>query len=186
MSQDKFAHRFFLVSLAVFSIAGGLAYVLIHLSRSPVTDTAALVLPPAFWLSTLLLIAGSAALHHSLRLVRVEKQRPFRRFLLIALAAETLFVSVQSYGLWCLLQNQRVSSEASTGVHAFVFVFAVLHALHVTVSLLFLVFVTLRGFANRYDHEYYWGVTVCAFFWHFLGAVWICILGVFAVASKSS
>jgi cytochrome c oxidase subunit III len=47
---------------------------------------------------------------------------------------------------------------------------------------LFLVFVTVQGFADRYDHEYYWGVLVCACFWHALGIVWLAILFVLVIA----
>ena len=57
--------------------------------------------------------------------------------------------------------------------------FAVLHVLHFTVAMMFLVYVMLRSFQDRYDHEYYFGVTVCTWFWHVLGIVWVAILLVF-------
>ena len=50
-------------------------------------------------------------------------------------------------------------------------------------ALLFVVFVTVNGFADRYDHEYYFGVRVCTAFWHILCVVWLAILGVFAIAT---
>ena len=76
-----------------------------------------------------------------------------------------------------------VEPDAAMGAGAFIFVLAALHGLHFTVALLFLAFVTLRAFADRYDHEYYWGVMVCTFFWHGLAWVWLCILAVFACAA---
>ena len=180
-TQGEFAIQFFLVTSAVLCFAGALAYVLIHFGHSA-DGGDRLTFPPAFWISTLLLIVGSASLHRSVQHVRVERQRQFRQCLLIGLFAGTLFVGIQTYGLTCLLRN-LAPSNASTGAGSFVFVFAALHGLHFIVALLFVVFVSLRAIADRYDHEYYWGVTVCAYFWHFLGVVWACILGVFAIAS---
>ena len=66
---------------------------------------------------------------------------------------------------------------------AFVLALASLHAMHVIVATLFLSLVTVRTFAERYDHEYYWGVSVVAWFWHGLGIVWLAILAVFAIAA---
>ena len=60
---------------------------------------------------------------------------------------------------------------------------AALHGMHFVVAVLFLSYVTVRALADRYDHEYYWGVSVAAWFWHALGVVWIGILAVFAIAA---
>lgn len=180
--QSLFAVRFFAISVVAFALSGLLARLLVLFGRPPVGADAGAI-PPAFWISTILLAAGSGALDQAVRSVRIERQRPFRRWLLTGLAAGTLFIGVQSYGLWYLLQNPNPDEQVATGVNGFRFVVAFLHALHFTVALMFLVFVTLRAFADRYDHEYYFGVVVCAWFWHFLGAVWLAILGVFAITS---
>ena len=64
----------------------------------------------------------------------------------------------------------------------FVLMLAALHALHLSVALLFLAFVGTRAGADRYDHEYHWGVRFCAWFWHALGIAWLLILAIFAIA----
>ncbi len=179
-SQSEFALRFFFVSLALVVVASGITQALIHWV-GPRQAGASLVVPPTFWITTVLLITGGASLQIGLNKVRLEKQRPFRQALLAALASGTAFVGIQSYGLWCLMQQQN-PSEAAIAAGAFVLVFAALHALHFSVAMLFLVFVTVNGFAERYDHEYYWGVTVCTYFWHALSVVWFCILCVIAIA----
>ena len=183
-AQGLFAARFFFLSVAAFAVAGGLSRLLILLGQAPVPGQD-VVFPPAFLISTVLLAVGSAALHVAIRRVRIERQRSFRRCLLLALLTGTLFVGVQGYGLWYLVQNQT-STTVATGTNAFLVVLASLHGLHFTVALMFLVFVTLRAFADRYDHEYYFGVVVCAFFWHFLGIAWGAILGAFAIALLSA
>jgi cytochrome c oxidase subunit 3 len=140
------------------------------------------VLPPAFAISTLLLTAVSALLERALWCVRRERQRSFRRALAAALVAGAAFTSSQAWGLSWLRVSGDPSDE-SAGVNQFVFLFAALHAVHVCVAILFLVFVNVQAHSDRYDHEYHWGVRFCAWFWHALGIIWLVILGIFGVAS---
>jgi heme/copper-type cytochrome/quinol oxidase subunit 3 len=101
-----------------------------------------------------------------------------------ALAYGTAFVGVQIFGMWCIVQNLHAiqsAGEAQLGATALVIGAAAMHALHVVVALLVLTWVTLRGFNDRYDHEYSFGVMGCSWVWHGLGIMWIFILGAFIV-----
>jgi cytochrome c oxidase subunit 3 len=178
---SNLALRFIFVSAGVYAAAGLLAYVLVRFIAAPMGPGEAL-LPRAFWFTTALLIAGSAALQRAVWFVRREKQDQFRRCLVSALVSGTLFVGIQSYALWGLVRHQN-PEEVQTGANAFLTMLATLHAMHFTLALLFLVWVTLNALADRYDHEYFWGVTVCASFWHLLGIAWIVILAVFLIAA---
>ncbi len=180
-ATERVAVRFFRASVVVFVLAAGLAWLLIETVPAAVAR-GDVSFPAAFWISSLLLCGGSVMLHRATWDVRRERQQPFRRALISALIAGTLFIGVQSYGLWHLLQQQR-PAEVATGSGAFVFVFSFLHGMHFVVAMLFLVFVTVQALADRYDHEYYWGVVVCGYFWHTLGVVWLAILGVFAIVT---
>ena len=139
-------------------------------------------IPAAFAASTFLLFCGSAALSRAVAFVKRERQRPFRRALGAALLAGTLFVGVQFHALSQLV-GQLVPDEVPTGAGAFVAVVAALHAMHFIVALLCLVYVTVQALADRYDHEYYWGVTLCTWFWHALGLVWCVILATMGLAA---
>lgn len=178
-----FAVRFFHVLVLVFGVAFGLATALIYavpILKSP--DTVSL--PWAFWASSGFLFATSLMLHRGVSSVRWEKQLRFRQSLFIALILGVAFVATQSYGLYCLLSHQpRTAEAASTGPTAFAFVLTVLHAMHVSIAIMFLTFVYLKSLTDRYDHEYYWGVMFCAWFWHALGMVWLAIILVFVVAT---
>ncbi len=177
-----FALRYFHVLVLVFVAAGGLGAGLIYLLPA-FAAPATFSLPGAFWISSGFLGVSSLMQHRSILAVRLERQRIFRRRLLLALVAGIGFVAVQSYGLWCLLQFQpRTAQAVSTGPEAFVFVLTMLHGMHVTIALMFLTYVFLKSLTYRYDHEYYWGVTFCSWFWHGLGMVWLAILAVFLIA----
>lgn len=180
-AQQRIAVRFFQLAILVFALAAALAWLLTRIIPPPPLQQSP-HFPTAFWFSSLLLLVGSLLLHRATWDVRRERQTSFRRGLIAALCTGGLFLGVQSYGLICLLQQQQ-ATQVATGVTAFVFVFAFLHGLHFVVATLFLVFVTVRARADRYDHEYYWGVLVCGYFWHALGVVWLAILFVFAIVT---
>jgi len=179
-AAGRLAVRFILVSAGVYAISLAIALALIKYVPPQIVP-GRVVFPVAFWFTTALLALGSGLLQHAKACVRLERQRPFRRSLLAALIAGTVFVGLQTYGLQCLARNQ-VPDEVQTGANAFITMLASLHAMHFSLALLFLVWVTLNALADRYDHEYSWAVTLCAWFWHALGIVWLCILAVFAIA----
>lgn len=178
-----FALRFFHVLVLVFGVAAGLGTALIFLL--PVfRPEGPHALPTAFWVSSGFLFFSSWMQHRAVEAVRRERQTSFRRRLVFALIAAVGFVATQAYGLWCLLEGQpRGTEAASTGPEAFAFVLTVLHGMHVTIAMMFLTFVYLKSLMDRYDHEYYWGVTFCAWFWHALGLVWLAIIVVFLIAT---
>ncbi|MBD3672156.1 MAG: hypothetical protein HUJ26_01405 [Planctomycetaceae bacterium] len=182
------ALHFFLLSGGVLGLACLGGWSMIELSRD--TAPGEFHFPHAFWLSTICLLTGSISLERASGFVSRERQRPFRGHLIVGLTSGALFVAFQIYGMWVLLRSQETEYAVATaetavalGVKPYVFVAAFLHAMHFFLALLFLVYVTLNGFAGRYDHEYYWGVRVCAWFWHGLGIVWVMILVVFAIVS---
>ncbi len=177
------ARRFFVLAIGVLAIAlatgTGLAALF---GRRVIVTEDGMRFPPAFFGSSLLLAGCSLTLHRAVSFVRIEKQREFRRWLLTALGLGAAFMGTQTYALWAMLPGARSADEASLGITTFVIMLAALHAIHFTVAVLFVVLITVRTYSDRYDHEYFWGVRFCAWFWHFLGIVWCAILAVTAIA----
>jgi heme/copper-type cytochrome/quinol oxidase subunit 3 len=168
--------------LAASALAAALMLGLAFLHVWPATSFPAARFPPVFACSTAALLGGSLCLSHAVAAVRRERQVRFRAALTGGLVCGVLFVALQTAALSWLIRRQP-PEEASTGVGAFVAVFAALHALHFVVALLFLSFVAVQAWAQRYDHEYYWGVTVCTWFWHALGIAWLAVLAVMLIAA---
>jgi cytochrome c oxidase subunit III len=182
---SRFVLRLFFLAAGLFASAALLAYLLARLFLPPRTN-GEFIVPTAFAFSTICLILCSVQLSRAQTFVQRERQQPFRKSLMWALAFGTTFVGVQAFGLWCIVHNlqlDRNAGEAELGPTAVVLGAAALHCLHVTVALMFLSYVTLQGISERYDHEYSFGVTVCTWFWHILGILWIFILGVYGVVS---
>ncbi|MFZ9090956.1 MAG: cytochrome c oxidase subunit 3 [Planctomycetaceae bacterium] len=176
------ARKFFLATIAQAAtvIAGGLLLGWIFGRQAPSEN---LRLPLAFLVSSVLLAAGSVYLEIARGHVRREQQQQFRKSLLRALIFAMSFVSVQGYGLWAIDKGGTSAEASQLGVHGFVIMMTALHGMHFVVAQSILLWVTLSAFADRYDHEYSWGVTFAAGFWHILGLVWLCILFVFSTAS---
>ena len=181
------ARRFLTTAFAAFGAAFGLAWLLIRFFPWQRPRPELPVLPPSFLISTALLAAVSFLLERAVWMVRRERQSPFRTSLLLALIVGGCFTSVQAWGLSSLRlyegAHPEFATDESAGVNSFLFLFAFLHAMHVTVGILFLVLVTVRANADRYDHEYFWGVRLCAWYWHALGIVWLVILAAFGLAA---
>lgn len=176
------ARRFFAATVLQAGLGVLLATLLILWSGPPVPGPE-LRLPVAFQFATFCLVAGSLLLQQAIGSVRLERQAAFRRSLLTALVMAILFVGIQSAGLWGFMHSVSNVRDTQTNVHGFVFMFAALHAMHFLIAQSVLLWVTLCAFADRYDHEYYWGVVFAAWCWHVLGIVWVAILCVFAIVT---
>ena len=181
LARASLARRFFLATVLQASVILLLGFSLGLIFRHP-EPTEKLELPTAFQFGTIFLAIGSWCLHDAHTHVRLERQRRFRTSLVLALGAAVLFVSVQSYGMWALVKSISPQLEMQTSIHSMVIMFAAIHAMHFVVAQSILLWVTLSAFADRYDHEYYWGVTFAGWCWHVLGIVWIGILCIFAIA----
>lgn len=185
-SRSLLARRFFALSLALLTAVVLIGIVGIRWFSRELSDHS--VMPNAFWISSAFLFAGSVTLQRAAWLVRVQQLESFRRWLVFALTCGTLFVGIQVCGLWRLTQNQirlgeSLPESAETGANAFVAMVAGLHGVHFVIALLFVAWITVNAFANRYDHEYSSSVTFCAWFWHALGIVWLAILTLFAAGA---
>ncbi len=175
------ARRFFQATIVQCALAGTLTYILIRINGLPPIRSVT-SLPAAFQFGTIFLAAGSWFMHQAVENVKVERQQQFRFSLILALLSAVLFVGVQSYGLWAFVRGVPKSAWQQTDVNAFIFMFTALHAMHFLVAQAVLLWIAICAEADRYDHEYYWGVVFAAWCWHVLGIAWMVILAVFAIA----
>lgn len=182
-TRSFFAVQFFLTGVLLLSIAGTCAW---FMPRWPelVGRSRETFFPPIFVVSTACLLLVSGTLWQAEAHVMRERQRPFRANLLWALLAGTCFLAVQAYALSAYL-SQHDGTSAGHGATQFIVVSVALHAMHVSIAWLFLLYIFLQARMDRYDHEFYRGITYCAWFWHVLGAIWILVLCVIAIANPA-
>ena len=193
--QAKLAFYLFLGSLGMFFLASLITYLIIRdQAFHPIPDAipdsiatmgpqiyAPLKLPISFWISTVLLVLVSYALHRACFMVRRERQQEFRFFLVVAAVGAVGFVIIQSYGMAHLLEEHFSKSDGSMKVYGMSFSLALIHALHVLGGLIFLGYVMHHAWQEQYDHERHWTVDNCASYWHFLDVVWAVMLVTFVI-----
>lgn len=190
LSQRDFGLAIFLFTVAVLFIGGFLAYVIVRTNQTAGDLPATLVIPPALWLSTTILLLGSYTIHRALSFVRQEKQQQFRNCLNLTFLLGGAFFVIQAIGLIHVL---RQHSEILLGVgqvqnayhypssYGVLFTFVLLHALHFFVAFGVLGLVIYKAYLDLYDHEYHWGVHACSVVWHFLAVIWMLMLLLFFI-----
>ncbi len=136
-------------------------------------------LPPIFLVSTVCLLLISLLVHLATRTVRREKRAATGTLLFISAFAAILFIGIQYDGMIQLLGGPALRGGTGKGVAGMVVVLALLHALHVAGGVVALGIVSVGSVIGRYDHERHGPVDFAAQYWHFLDAVWLCMLAAF-------
>jgi heme/copper-type cytochrome/quinol oxidase subunit 3 len=173
----------FMASLGMFFASSLIAYFIIRMTGARLAAVVPISLPPSIWVSTLALITTSIALSRSLRAVKRERQLTMRRWLVVSSILGFIFLAVQGYSLFDILDTHLVALEHRMSLYGVVFFLVALHAVHVLGGMVCLTVVTMRAFQNAYDHECYRGMKICVIYWHFLDIVWIFMLLAFLATS---
>ncbi len=171
----------FLASLTMLFAASMLAYIIIRITRREEVPLGVVSMPLLFWLSTVVVLAGSLTIQLAVNSIRAEKQQAFRIMVVITAVLSLLFVVLQTPAMLDLLRSHGRAMDDNIFVYGLVFVFVLLHALHVLGGLVALGIVTYNGLRGRYDHEHYAPVKHSAMYWHFLDVVWIFMFGTMLV-----
>lgn len=142
--------------------------------RMDANDWHPLAMPWQLWLSTLLLISGSAALQLASRLARGADWRRARTLLLMGGIAALAFMCVQLWAWQALLAVQVRPTGNPAG--SFFYLLTAMHGLHVTGGLLAWSMVARRTWQYQVPSAVQglaWKIRLCARYWHFLLAVWL-------------
>jgi len=177
--RRRFGMWLFLASLAMLFGGSLVGFIVIRLRAPEWPPAGSPGLPTAFWISTVLLALISVLLVLAEKAANDGSSSRLSRLLTAAAVLGVAFVLSQVSG-WARMAG--ASELPQNNLYLFgVYVLSFLHVLHVVGGLIPLVWVALRSKAGRYtatDHE---AVTDVAMYWHFLGVVWLGILGVLAL-----
>ena len=171
----------FLVALNVFFVAAMVLYLLLATWRRNQFEIHSI--PYGFLESTLLLLVTSGALVIAVRAVRRERRTLMVRCLVAALVSGFVFLLIQSFAMKELIVA-GLDRAGSQGLWGMVVTLAVLHALHVAGGVIALGVILVSALRHRYDHERHWPVEFVGTYWHFLDAVWLCMLFTFWMTSS--
>ena len=168
----------FLAALTVGFAAVIIAYVFVRAISENRPAFGTLHLPWELWLSTALVLAGSATIQIAVQNVRRERLAAFRGWLIATGVLAILFCAVQTPAMVELMEQHRALK-----LYGMVFFLILVHALHVIGGIIYLAVVTANAFRGRYDHEAYTGPRHAALYWHFLDVVWLFMFATLLVFS---
>jgi heme/copper-type cytochrome/quinol oxidase subunit 3 len=168
-----------LVSLSVLFVAASLAVLITNHQAQAWRAPERRGLPWGTFAGTLLLGAVSYALQSALTAIRNNRFTHCLRYWRLGAAAALCFLFVQALNVRYLLALE--GAQATRTLFVFCYDLLVgLHALHVVGGFVPLVLVHNRLMRRDYSSSRHAGVTFCVQYWHYLGIVWLVLLGVLA------
>ena len=134
-----------------------------------------LQIPGVLYLTTVLLLASSAALENARRNLLVDDQERFFKLTALATVLGVLFLAGQLVAWFQILHSGIVLAR---NPHSwFIFLFTGLHGLHIMLGLGALVYLLLRTYRPAGGPKYRMKTRVAAngisIFWHYLDFLWI-------------
>ncbi|MCA9041847.1 MAG: cytochrome c oxidase subunit 3 [Planctomycetaceae bacterium] len=173
-------------SLTIFFMAGIMGFVVIQQQHINLRYSRSLDVPASLWISTVALLVVSYSLHRSISYAKREQLETLKKVTLVGIAGALLFTLFQIIGMHDVYQEHlHLKSSSIWNMSGISFVMILSHGLHVAAGLIWLAIVARNVFAKRYDHEYHLGLTLCAYYWHFLDFVWVVMFVVFLGSSIS-
>jgi cytochrome c oxidase subunit 3 len=177
-SAGRFGMVLFLISLAVLFIASVISMIVVRvqLTRDGLWPDDLPPLPAALWLSTVVLLLSDVTIVRAHRAAKRGEHDALTTRLIHSIVLGGAFLGLQAYCwiAWAMAVGGRwaESGEFRLALMGF-YLLTALHGLHVIGGLAALI-VSLRN-AKRglYSADAHAGVQRCAWYWHFLAAVWI-------------
>jgi cytochrome c oxidase subunit 3 len=153
------------VATALFSL-----FTVAYAMRMDSGDWSPLSMPWQLWLSTALLVAGSALLQRAATAARGGLWAAARGQLMAGGACALAFLAVQLWA-WQALRAAQVM-PAGNPAASFFYLLTAMHGLHVIGGLVGWA-AALRHAGRASDAAFAWRIALCARYWHFLLAVWV-------------
>ncbi len=185
LSAPEWGMVSFLVSEVAFFGTLIVTYVA-FMGRDVVGPTPAQALSlPLVLVSTLCLLSSSVVIHAAERALDRDEPRLFCFFLAATIALGIVFLVLTGVEWHDLIVNH----ELTIGRNLFGTTYYTLvgfHGLHVTVGVIVMLIVLGLAINRQVTAAHRTGVTLVAWYWHFVDAVWIVVFLVVYIASRSS
>lgn len=193
--EERVHKRFGTYILMMFFAIGSISILFLTLtltylfSKDVAEGLRPLIIPPIFYVDTGILALGSLALVFAQRSFERDNALMFKATIYTALMSGVAFFIGQIIG-WTVL------SQAGFGITqhrsaSFLYVISGIHALHIIGGVAFLVFIFLnasKGLRESALALVYFSdplpkarLRLAAYYWHFLGVLWLYLLAFFAI-----
>jgi cytochrome c oxidase subunit III len=124
-------------------------------------------------INTFILLGSSIPIRFAGRGITQGNQRNFKLFLFLTILMGAAFLGGQLYEYSGLFGN-HFTPQASIFGSSF-FTLTGFHGLHVTIGLIFLLIVLLRGLRGDFTAKKHWAAQAGEMYWHFVDGVWVVV-----------
>jgi cytochrome c oxidase subunit 3 len=132
-----------------------------------------IILPKAFQLSTLLIIASSVTMHLAYKSAKKSNFAKQNTFLWLTILLGAGFFASQFY-CWSLLVNMGVPFAFNQNAsQSFIYVFTGIHLAHILTGIGFVAYSIRRQRKNLSQAHNLYRLEVSSLFWHFIDILWI-------------
>jgi cytochrome c oxidase subunit 3 len=171
------------ITMLFLSLTAGYVYNRIQYNLPPVK------LPPIFFLNTLILLGGSAAMVRARQAYLQDNTLRYQRTLQWTLLLSVAFLIAQAYGWWQLFSQQVLLTTDNSA--AYLYMLSGLHFAHVIAGIPFLAaFIRVARLRMKEpvsvlvyfsDPEKKLKLRLLTIYWHFLDALWIYLVLFFLI-----
>ena len=168
MNPLKFGLWLFMITVTMLFAALTSAYVV----RRGLGNWEVFELPTIFYLSTVIIILSSITMQLAYHKAKRDEFGALRKSLLTTIILGVIFIVTQFYGFSALVGN-NIYFAFSNPSNSFVYVLTGLHAIHIVLSISFVVAVSILSYKDKVHSQNLNTIQMCATFWHFLGVLWI-------------
>ena len=131
-------------------------------------------IPPAFYISLVLILISSVTIHLAKNAVKKGKNSQGMILLVTTFLLGVGFVTFQFVGFSEIVASgYNFTGPTSSITTSFIYLVVLLHVAHVFGALVSLLVVIYNHYKQKYKNGKTLGIELAATFWHFVDAVWI-------------
>jgi cytochrome c oxidase subunit III len=168
------------VSMSVLFIATIIGFWFTRLNSANYRAPGLPDLPNGLGLSTLLIVLTSLSIWQAQRAIKRNLLEAVRRWLIVAGVLAGLFLLTQAANWFAM----RPPSDAPSLYISTFYLLTGVHALHVIGGFVPLGFVVHHATRRQYSSSRYEGLSLCAQYWHYLGAVWLILVAMLYLGNR--
>ncbi len=150
------------------------AFTSAYIVRSAGDDWIPLAVPPLLWVNTAVILLSSVVMEMALRAFLAWRPVAFRKWLLATAVLGILFLTGQVVA-WGQLAAQGIYLQSHPH-SSFFYVLTGVHAVHLVAGVLALCYVLILATRYQLTPGESSSPSVCATYWHFVGAVWLYLM----------
>ena len=131
-------------------------------------------IPIAFFISTIVIIAGSVTFHLAKLAIKKDNRSAVTMYLWITLGLAIAFVVLQFMGFDEIVSNGYYFTGTESNITTtFLYVVTITHLAHLAGGIISLLVIIYNHFKQKYNSRQTIGIELGAMYWHFLDFLWL-------------